>query len=231
MDWMIVWTAVGAVATSILAVGIVFVFLQVRQAKRGTHAQLAVSLFKELRDKNILDTFREIYRLKPNDIRRLLTSTEKKDVKLACSIEGVLDKFELLGALVAQGIIDERIAIESYGGPPVLRCLYQLGENYIKEIRKQRGLFSKYVEDFAKRTVKYQIKHAPKDEWIHFLKEIPLKRSEDRINLIEELKDKLLSSWELRWAKLIRRLRSICKPALRERQGEKRVTAGNIGEV
>ncbi len=140
MDWTWGWTAVGAIATCVLAGGIFLAILQIRQMQRSTHAQLAVSLFGELRDENILNTVREIYRLKPNDIRSLLTSTEEKDIKLAHSIEGVLDKFELLGALVAQRIIDKRLAIEAYGGPPVLKCWYQLGENYIKKSAKKARL-------------------------------------------------------------------------------------------
>jgi len=48
------------------------------------------------------------------------------------------------------------------------------------------------------------------------LKEIPVKRDEDRVNLIETLKDDLLSVWELRRARYIRSLRSMFKSALRK---------------
>jgi len=179
------WNQLAAIATWFLVLGIVFAILQIQETKRSTNAQVAVSLFEKLRDGNILNTFREIYGLKPNDIRRLLTSTKEEDVKLRHRIEGVLDKFELLGALVAQGVIDERIAIEAYGGPPVPKCWYQLGGNYIKKVRRQRGLFCKYVEDFAARTFDYQKKLSPEDEWVWF------RRSEKGklINLIEKFRD------------------------------------------
>jgi len=210
-DWETGWSTLAACATWVLAGGIVLVFWQIVEARRSTNAEVAVELFRGLRSAEMLETLRFIYRLKPKDIRNLHAIDKN-------NIESVLDKFELLGALVKQGIIDDRLAIEAYGGPPVLKCWYQLGENYIKEIRKQRGLFCKYVEDFARRTMKYQIKHAPKDEWVHFLKETPVKRDEDRINLIETLKDELLSPRERRQAMCIRHLRSIYKPALRNKK-------------
>ncbi|GAG58533.1 unnamed protein product [marine sediment metagenome] len=90
-----------------------FAFWGIIEARRSTNAEVAVELFKELRDKDVLDTLREIYKLKPDDITRMLSSNEEDDVKLRHGIESVLDKFELLGALVARGIIDERLAIEA----------------------------------------------------------------------------------------------------------------------
>jgi len=179
------WQVVSAIATWFLVLGVVYAFWQVQQARRSTNAQVAVELFKELRHTDVLDDLRKIYELKPTDIKRLLTSTNEKDVELRHSIEGVLDKLELLGALVAQGVINEKLAIEAYGGPPVLKCWYQLGEGYIKEVRKERGLFCKYVEDFAARTFKYQKKKSPKDEWIHFRRG----KSGERVNLIEWFKN------------------------------------------
>ncbi len=176
MDWTWGWTAVGAICTGILAIGIWFAFLQVRQTKRSTQAQIAVELFQELRSAQVLETLRFIYRLKPEDIQNMHAIDKN-------NIGSVLDKFELLGALVAQGIIDERIAIEAYGGPPVLKCWYQLGENYIKKVREQRGLFCKYVEDFAARTFDYQRRRLhKKDEWIQFYG----KEGDEPINLVEE---------------------------------------------
>lgn len=192
-DWSWDWSVFGGFATWVLAGGVFFIFWQIMEARRGTHAQVAVELFRELRSNETLKNLRFIYGLKPEEIKDLLDEGPDQNKDKLEKIVHVLDRFELLGALVKQGIIDERLAIEAYGGPPVVKCWYQLGELYIKEIRKQRGLFCKYVQDFARRTVRYQLKRAPKDEWICFLKEIPVKRSEDRINLIEVLqKDELL---------------------------------------
>lgn len=198
------WQVVAAVATWFLAATVAFAYLQLREARKSTKAQIAVELFRELRSNQTLEKLRSIYSLKPEEIKRLSKEEMENNKEKHEKINHVLDRFELLGALVKQGIIDERLAIEAYGGPPVLKCWYKLGEHFIKEIRKQRGLFCKYVQDFAKCTVEYQLKHVPKDEWIYFLEEIPLRRDGDRVNLIEILKGELLSGRECFWAWFIR---------------------------
>ncbi len=173
------WTEIMAIATWILAAGVGVAIWQAAHSKsqadkqaevsrNSMKAQIAVELFDMLRHTNILDTFRKIYNLEPAQVRRLLEHPNKADVVLRQQIGGVLDKFELLGALVHQGIIDEHIAIEVYGGPSVLKCWYQLGADYIKRVREKRGLFCKYVEDLASRTFNYQRKSASKEEWICF---------------------------------------------------------------
>jgi hypothetical protein len=173
------WQVLGAIAAWILAAGVGVAVWQAAQnkyyadeqakvARNSMKAQLAVELFDMLRHSNILETFRKIYDLAQSDVRKLVNSTNEADIVFRHEIEGVLDKFELLGALVSQGIIDERLAIEAYGGPPVLKCWYQLGENYIKKVREKRGLFCKYVEDLAARTFIFQKDISTKDEWICF---------------------------------------------------------------
>ena len=180
------WQMVAAIATCVLAVGVVSAIVQVRQARRSTNAQVALGLFDKLREKELKNTLRKIYQLKPASVKNLPTSTDKKDKELKNEIEDMLDKFEMLGALVERGIIDERLAIEAYGGPPVLKCWYKLHE-YISEERKKRGLFCKYVEDFAARTWEYQRRKRPKDEWIKFRRE----EKDKPINLVEEFERNL----------------------------------------
>lgn len=203
------WQVLTGFATWILAGGIFLAFWQIREARKSTNAQVAIDLFRELRSDRTLEILRFIYSLKAEEDVQKLPSTDKH------GIDHVLDRLEMLGVLVAQGIVNDRLAIEAYGGPPVLKCWYKL-RGYINSVRNGRGLFCKYVEDFARRTVNYQIKHAPKSEWIHFLKEIPVKRDEDKINLIETLKGELLSPWEQRFAYLERRIRSVLNKELRE---------------
>ncbi len=201
------WQVVAFIATWLLAGGVAFAFSQVQQARRSTNAQIAISLFNELRSDETVRILHFIYNLKPERIKNLPNKGRSQNIDKDKNIDYVLDRLELLGALVKQGIIDERLAIEAYGGPPVLKCWYQLGENYIKEIQKQRGLFCKCIEDFAKRTVNYQLKHAPKDEWICFLKKIPLSQNDDKVNLVNVLKGSLLSRRERYWSWFIRYLK------------------------
>jgi len=126
-DWETGWSIIAAFATWVLAGGIFFVFWQIMETRRSTdtqleaarlstNAQLAVELFKELRKEEILKTLRRIYRMTPNDLKRLPNASnmgeDSEDVKLRNDIEQVTDNLELLGGLVAQEIFDTKIAIE-----------------------------------------------------------------------------------------------------------------------
>jgi len=145
------WPAVAALATGILAIGVFVGFLrakkQLEEARKSTNAQLAVELFRELRSEETKENLRSIYNLRTQDSKTL---TDYQKIR----IDHVLDKFGILGALVRQKIIDERLAIEAFAGPPALRCWYQLAE-YIKEERKNCGFFLKNYEEFARRTFEH----------------------------------------------------------------------------
>lgn len=168
----VTWEVLTGFATWILAGGVVVAIWQAAyykyqadeqadKSRKSINAQVAVELFKELRSEDTKKTLRYIYNLSSKRI------SENFD-KLPYKVKHITDKFELLGVLVNEGIVDERLAIETYAGPPVLKCWYQLGECYIKEMRKKRGLFGKYFEDFAARTFMYQRDNSPKSEWICF---------------------------------------------------------------
>lgn len=192
------WQIVAAIATWLLAGGIVFAIVQVQQMRRSTNAQLAVELFRELRDKDLLNTFRKIYQLRPADIERLLTNTNKKDEELRHEIEGVLDKFEMLGGLVNRRIIDESLAIEVFAGPPALRCWYQIVK-YIKEEQGRRGCYCENYEDFARCSLEY-FKNANKR--IMFYRE----GEEDIKDLVTELQKKELRPRSLEEIKRARKM-------------------------
>jgi hypothetical protein len=140
------WQVLTGIATWVLAGSVFFAFWQIREARKSTNAQLAVELFKELRSEETKSYLRFIYQLRPEDIQ-LLCSIDRY------SIDSVLDKFELLGALVKQRIINETLAIEAFAGPPALRCWHQLAE-YIRNQEKDRGgYFVENYEVFTRRTV------------------------------------------------------------------------------
>ena len=109
------WQIIAAIATWLLAGGVVFAILQLRQARLNTKAQIAMDLYRELRNYETVEKIRSIYGLKPEDTKYLPTN-KKKD------IDYVLERFNMLGALVAQDIIDKQLAIETYSGHPALRC-------------------------------------------------------------------------------------------------------------
>ena len=148
------WAILAAISTWVLAVGVVFAIWQVRQARLSTNAQIAMDLFKELRDEETIKKLRMIYDSvydlsKPLDIKDLKDHEEKKN-----DIDFVIDRFDVLGVLVDKGIVDDKLAIDAYAGTPSLRCWYILRE-YIKEVRKDRGYFGDNLEGFARLSLEH----------------------------------------------------------------------------
>ncbi|MFC1990545.1 hypothetical protein ACFLU9_00130 [Chloroflexota bacterium] len=146
------WTMLAAIGTWVLAAGVVFAILQIREARKSTNAQIAMDLFKELRDEETIKKLRMIYNSvydvsKPIDIKDLRCH-EKND------IDFVIDRFDVLGVLVDKGIVDDKLAIDVYAGTPSLRCWYILRE-YIKEVRKERGYFGDNLEGFARLSLEH----------------------------------------------------------------------------
>ncbi len=147
-DWMLIWTAVGAIAACILAGSIFFVIRQVNQTRKSTNAQIAMGLFTELRNTETIRRLRSIYNLIPDDFKWGLPSKKQED------IDYVIDRLDTLGVLVAKGVVDRHIAIEAYGGPATLRSWYCLA-SYIREIQKERGYYAEYYENFVRLSIDY----------------------------------------------------------------------------
>jgi hypothetical protein len=168
------WKIVEAIATWLLALGIVYALIQINEARKSTNAQIAAALYKELRSDKALHILRYIYSLEPGEDGKLLTSEHRND------IDYILDNLGIVGRLIIQGIVDEDLAIEAFGGVPALRCWYQL-VNYVIEERGKRGKqFGSYFEDFACRALKHFKKR--KKNWILFYHNIS-----EPFDLIEKL--------------------------------------------
>jgi hypothetical protein len=173
------WQIVAAIGTWILAGGVVFAFLQVRQSRKSTNAQIAVELFRELRGTDNISGLRAIYSLTPDKFANLSRA-------ILDQIDSVLERLDMLGGLVAKGIIDEELAIENFAGPPAMRCWYQLAENLIRPRQGERGWYCENYEDFTRRSLDYFKKTNNK---IWFYRE---PEKDKRIDLVAELqKDKL----------------------------------------
>lgn len=183
MDWTGGWTAVGAIATCALAVGVVITLiltvLQIRRARISTNAQVAVNLFEDLRNADTIEKLRLIYALKPVDFRFLLRQ-QRHD------IDYVLSRFEMLGALTLKKIIDKKLAIETYGGAPALKCWYQL-HGYIRKVQDKRGYCYENYELFVGHCLKYFNRHKIQVKFDEKGKE------NEGINLVTELKNRKLS--------------------------------------
>jgi len=134
------WQVVAAIGTWILAGGVVYAFLQVRQARKSTNAQIALELFRELRNPETIERLRLIYELTQDDFKDIPIEKSKE-------IDHVIDKYAALEVWVDNGIIDKKIAVEA--GPSALRCWYRL-HSYIESARKRRGYYGDNFEAYVR---------------------------------------------------------------------------------
>jgi len=183
MGWTCGWSAVGAIATAVATAvvigGLIFAIRQIGESRKSTNAQLAVELFRELRGINTITGLRTIYSLTPDKFGNL--SKEALD-----QIDYVLERLDMLGGLVNQGIIDEKLAIEIFAGPSAMRCWYQLAEHLIRPRRDDRGWYCENYEDFTRRSLDY-FRDAHSKIWFYREGE-----EDKRINLVTELQQEQL---------------------------------------
>ncbi len=183
------WQIVAAIATWLLAMGVVFAIVQVQQMRRSTNAQLAVELFQQLRDPDLIKILRDIiYKNRREAIKDFIDDDEKKSE--VAKIEQVVNRFDMLGALVAKDIIDKEVAIEAFAGPPALRCWYQL-TLFMRELQKRRGFYCGNFEDFSRCSLDH-FHHEKIEIWLR------LDWENDKIALVRELTKLVKEKNELR---------------------------------
>jgi len=177
------WQVLSGFATWVLAGGVFLAFSQIREAKRSTNAQLAVEFFQRLKCEK--DTLRRIYKLGPEDIKRISKNSNwGVDNLNKNKIDSVLDMFNMIGGLRKQGILDKSLAIGIIAGAPALRCWYKLN-GYIKEERSKRGYVLEYYEDFTRECLDYFDKEQVK---IKLYKEGPREKPKDLMCYFAKLK-------------------------------------------
>jgi len=158
--WMWDWQVITAIATWVLAGGIGVAIWQIivtrrntkeqlEETRKSTNAQVAVSIFQELHSKETMKIISRIYHHESQPIQiKDLSSYERKNIYY------VLDRFEMLGALVFNRIIDKQLAIEVGAGLRALRCWYKLYK-FIGKERRKRGYFAEYYEAFTRKCLDY----------------------------------------------------------------------------
>ena len=170
----IIITSITALATCVLAGGIILAFKQVQQMRRSTNAQIAVNLFRIIRSEDSLEKLRFIYRF-----QHPLTHKEVQDlhyIDLGSSniaidkeaIDSLLDQFDVLGGLVKHQVVDDEIAIEVYAGAPVLRCWYQLKDYIMKERDIRGSYYCENLQGIAVRVLQYIKEHPSRRDWVLF---------------------------------------------------------------
>lgn len=144
------WAAITGLASWLLILGVGVAIWQIRETRKSTNAQIAMDLFKELRSDRALEILRIIYNRNENDPDKLSENAKN-------NIEYILDRFEVLGILVDEGIVDDRLAMDSYGGASALRCWYRL-HLYIKKIERKRGQYKVNYKIYTRQCLEFFIK-------------------------------------------------------------------------
>jgi len=148
------WDVLLGFATWVLAAGVAFAIWQIietrentnRQleaSRKSTNAQIAMDLFKELRDKKTMAEIRKIYNLPDN-------YSEPENEYQTGIIEYLISRLNILGVLVEKGLIDKELAPDAYAGTTSLRCWYKL-HKYIWKERCKRKYFGEYFESYTNR--------------------------------------------------------------------------------
>lgn len=177
------WRVLTGFATWVLAGGVIVAIRQIYETRKSTNAQLAVELFRELRSTGSKDTLHLVYRLRPEDLKRLHENTNIGIKNIKNEINSLLDKFEMLGSLVNHRIIDKPLAIKAFGGAPALRCWYKLVE-YIRKETCKRGYFLQNYEAFTRLCLDYFNKEQVK---VKFYKEDSSEPPEDLLQFSGDL--------------------------------------------
>jgi hypothetical protein len=160
----------NSIPTLILALGIFLTLWQIVEGRKSTNAQIAMDLFKELREDETVEKLHIIYNRAENDERQLSPIAQN-------NIRHILDRFEVLGILVEKGIVDKDLAIHAYGGASALRCWYKL-HHYISQMSDEIGPWKINYEIYTRRCLEYFIKN-----------KIPVKLSANgnNIDILKEL--------------------------------------------
>ena len=108
------WTEVTAIATAVLAVGLlggigaaVFAAQQVREERRSREAQMAAEFIRRWNEDGLVESRRLVGRFKSaEDLREAFSVYVDSDADEAYVLYRELDYFEQLGALESQGAIN-----------------------------------------------------------------------------------------------------------------------------
>lgn len=195
-------TIVTCIIAFVAILGVILSLHQLKSMRRSSDLQFAMQVMQELRSLEWTEKFKRIY-----DIQEL--NQIKTDNYLRNDSERALDRLEYVGIMLARGYIPEDLTVKLIGGLP-LRCWYKLGE-YVKEVRKERGHYARFMEDFVKRSLKFQIAYEPKEEWTKL----------NGKELVHELlKMNIITIRELKILKFKRHLRSMLNHELRMNKEE-----------
>ena len=163
MDWSWGWTAVGAIATCFLVVGIVVAIWQLRETRRQTKTEFTEKRLEELNSTDSKEGLQIIYKRVPSKLSDLEKENRDKVIQL-------LERMHTLGLLVEKGYANKELAIEAHRGK-FIGCWYILKPCICYE-REKAGKYGEGIEYLAKEAYKYQRKNLPRKQWLKIDNEV-----------------------------------------------------------
>ncbi len=153
------WSAVTAIATSVLAIGLLggfaaalFAGLQVREARRTREVQMAAEFFRRWNEDGLVQARRLIASFKsPEELRDAFTAYVSSNAPEAYVLYRELDFFEQLGALESLGAFDLEL-IDRMLGPTLVQrwemwrpaiqqahgpAVYPMFESLVQKLRRK----------------------------------------------------------------------------------------------
>lgn len=143
------WEAILALATWLLAGGVLLTFHQINEAKQSNSTQIILQIYRDFRRSGNIKKLRTIYLLEEPKNNDVLPPEEKLN-----DINYVLDTLEVVGHLSNKKVLEQWIVIETAFGLAALRCWYKL-HRYIKELQAKRGYFADNFEAFTFSCIEY----------------------------------------------------------------------------
>jgi len=139
------WAEVTAIATSLLAFGVVgafgaavFAAQQVREAQKGREAQVATEFFRRWNEEALVEARQMVGRFKsPDELRDAFLTYAAADAPEAYVLYRELDYFEQLAAMESRGAADLDLIKLLLG--PVLIDRWEMWKPAIEEARQARG--------------------------------------------------------------------------------------------
>ena len=139
------WAAVTAIATSLLALGVVGAFVaavfaaqQVREAKKGREAQVATEFFRRWNDEALVEARQMVGRFKsPDALSDAFFAYASTDAPEVYVLYRELDFFEQLAALESRGAFDLDL-IKLLAGP-MLIDRWEMWKPAVEKARQARG--------------------------------------------------------------------------------------------
>jgi hypothetical protein len=171
VEWQ-AWAGIGAAAGAVVLFFAALVALgQLREIKRTRRAQLPLPVFQELRARDCHQALSYIYR-NVDRSNPIVDGYTRRQIGL------IVDRLELVGILVAKGMIEEDFAMKVTRSS-ALRFWYVIGK-YLKQLPKERGHYAIFVEDYVRRCLQYELRNVRPDLRAKLEVPLPIQRQASR---------------------------------------------------